>query len=221
MRPAPSGRVVAWITARPVRQMYTSAVTVAEVLYGIERLPAGRRQEQLRSLATEVFGTFAEQAVAFDSGCGRAVSAGGQSPRAAGPADRGVRRPDRCDLPDPRGGAGHAERLRLSGDGDRRDQPVGRRKLKRRRVTVRGCWLGDVCKRHAATSSYGRQLFGQLKPSGVECITAGQRRAMNPCGQRSSPSGNALRSLSRQPLRPSSGTAGRVARVMSCGAEGI
>jgi toxin FitB len=66
MRPVPSERVVAWVAAGPVRQMYTSALTVAEVLHGIGRLPAGRRQEQLRSLATEIFGTFAAQVLAFD-----------------------------------------------------------------------------------------------------------------------------------------------------------
>lgn len=47
--------------------MYTSAVTVAEVLCGIERLAAAWRQEELRSAATEVFGAFADQVLAFDA----------------------------------------------------------------------------------------------------------------------------------------------------------
>src|SRR5258708_31986139 len=66
MRRSPSERVVAWVKDQPAREVYTSAVTVAEVLYGIERLPAGRRQEELRSTATEVFGAFADQVLAFD-----------------------------------------------------------------------------------------------------------------------------------------------------------
>jgi predicted nucleic acid-binding protein len=67
MRPSPSERVRVWLKAMPVRELYTSAVTVAEILYGIERLPSGRRQESLRSAATEVFSGFADQVLAFDA----------------------------------------------------------------------------------------------------------------------------------------------------------
>lgn len=66
LRPSPSQRVVAWVSAHLAREMYTSAVSVAEVLYGIERLPAGRRQDELRSAATEIFRAFADQVLAFD-----------------------------------------------------------------------------------------------------------------------------------------------------------
>ena|ERR1700761_1714782 len=66
MRPAPAVLVLDWLREQPGRELYASAVTVAEVLYGIERLPAGRRREDLRSAATEVFEAFAEQVLAFD-----------------------------------------------------------------------------------------------------------------------------------------------------------
>jgi predicted nucleic acid-binding protein len=66
MRPSPSERVRSWVGGQPGRELYTSAVTLAEVLYGIERLPTGRRREELRSAATEVFGAFADQVLAFD-----------------------------------------------------------------------------------------------------------------------------------------------------------
>jgi toxin FitB len=66
MRPTPSERAREWVRAQPAMELYTSAVTVAEVFYGIERLPPGRRQDELRSTATEVFGTFADQVLAFD-----------------------------------------------------------------------------------------------------------------------------------------------------------
>jgi len=66
MRPLPSERVRAWVEGQPAQELYTSAVTVAEVLHGIERLPGGR-QEELRSTATEVFGVFADQVLAFDA----------------------------------------------------------------------------------------------------------------------------------------------------------
>jgi toxin FitB len=67
MRPSPSARVLDWLRDQPGREVYTSAVTVAEVLYGIERLPAGRRREELRSAATGVFQSFDEQVLAFDA----------------------------------------------------------------------------------------------------------------------------------------------------------
>ena len=67
MRPSPSARVLDWLQDQPGRELYTSAITVAEVLCGIERLPAGRRREELRSAATEIFTAFAEQVLAFDT----------------------------------------------------------------------------------------------------------------------------------------------------------
>lgn len=67
MRPSPSGRVRDWIRSQPGRDVYTSAVTVAEVLYGIERLPPGRRQAELWSAATELFDEFADQVLDFDA----------------------------------------------------------------------------------------------------------------------------------------------------------
>ncbi len=43
------------------------SVTLCDVLHGIGRLPPGRRREELRSAATEVFQAFAEQVLAFDT----------------------------------------------------------------------------------------------------------------------------------------------------------
>lgn len=70
MRPSPFDRVRAWVRAQPARELFTSAVTVAEVLYGIERLPGGRRREELRSAAIEIFDGFADQVLAFDAAAG-------------------------------------------------------------------------------------------------------------------------------------------------------
>lgn len=67
MRLSPSEQVREWLRGQPAWELYTSAVTVAEVLYGIERLAAGWRQEELRSAAIEVFGAFADQVLAFDA----------------------------------------------------------------------------------------------------------------------------------------------------------
>ena len=67
MRPAPSERVRDWVRGQPPDDLYTSAITVAEIRYGIERLPEGTRKVELRAAAVEVFGAFADRVLAFDA----------------------------------------------------------------------------------------------------------------------------------------------------------
>lgn len=67
MRPEPHEAVLRWGLAQPGIDLYTTAITVAEVLHSIERLPAGRRKERLRSTATEVFATLEGHVLAFDA----------------------------------------------------------------------------------------------------------------------------------------------------------
>ena len=67
MRPTPAVNVVAWVHQQPAAQMCTTSVTLAEVRYGIARLPAGRRRDLLRATADDVFRAFADQVLAFDA----------------------------------------------------------------------------------------------------------------------------------------------------------
>lgn len=67
MRPSPSTRVLAWLRGQVDGELYTTAITLAEILYGLERLPDGRRKQLLRTTSDEVFGGFAEQVLAFDA----------------------------------------------------------------------------------------------------------------------------------------------------------
>ncbi len=67
MRPSPSTTVTAWVRARTATELYTTSITLAEVLYGIERLPGGRRKDVLKTTATDVFSAFADQLLAFDA----------------------------------------------------------------------------------------------------------------------------------------------------------
>lgn len=67
MRPAPAATVQDWIRSHAPRELCTTAITVAELHYGIERLPAGRRKEALRVAAAEIFETFTEQVLPFDT----------------------------------------------------------------------------------------------------------------------------------------------------------
>lgn len=67
MRLKPSPAVIAWLRTHPARNLCTTVVTVAEVRYGIARLPAGRRKDRLAEAADDVFLGFPEQVLAFDA----------------------------------------------------------------------------------------------------------------------------------------------------------
>src|SRR4051794_28530364 len=67
MRPAPDARVVAWVRAQDGGDLFTTSITVAEIGYGVERLPEGARKALLRATATQVFSAFAEQVLGFDA----------------------------------------------------------------------------------------------------------------------------------------------------------
>jgi toxin FitB len=66
MRPAPSGTVRDWIRSQTARNLCTTAITVAEIGYGIERQPNGHRKDDLRAAVAEIFGIFEEQILPFD-----------------------------------------------------------------------------------------------------------------------------------------------------------
>ena len=67
MRSSPEPAVQEWVRGHEGRELCITAITVAEILYGIERLPKGRRKEVLRSAAAEIFEAFAEQVLPFDT----------------------------------------------------------------------------------------------------------------------------------------------------------
>jgi predicted nucleic acid-binding protein len=47
VRERPDARVLAWLDDKPVAEIATTAVTTAEMLYGVARLPSGRRKAEL------------------------------------------------------------------------------------------------------------------------------------------------------------------------------
>jgi predicted nucleic acid-binding protein len=67
MKPSPSVAVIEWVRARTGSELFTTSITLAEILYGIARLPDGRRKELLRSTASDVFAAFEDQVLPFDS----------------------------------------------------------------------------------------------------------------------------------------------------------
>jgi hypothetical protein len=66
MRSTPDERVRHWAREVPPDLVHTTAVTLAEVLFGIARLPSGRRRDLLAAAADDVFGAFAGRVLAFD-----------------------------------------------------------------------------------------------------------------------------------------------------------
>lgn len=67
MRPEPAARVASWVRDRDRRELRTTAITLAEIRYGIARLPDGRRKQVLLAAADETFTAFAEQVVPVDT----------------------------------------------------------------------------------------------------------------------------------------------------------
>lgn len=64
MRDNPDPGVLAW--AEAAGQLHTTAITLAEVEYGIARVPAGRRKDQITAAATDVFADFQDLILPFD-----------------------------------------------------------------------------------------------------------------------------------------------------------
>ncbi len=67
MRAAPDAHVEGWVRGLPPATVYTTSVTVAEVGYGVIRLPAGRRKSLLTDAAADVFAAFADHVLPFDA----------------------------------------------------------------------------------------------------------------------------------------------------------
>jgi hypothetical protein len=67
MKGKPSELVKGWALGQDSRELRITSITVAEILYGIERLPSGKRQVALREAALDIFSGFAEQILSFDA----------------------------------------------------------------------------------------------------------------------------------------------------------
>ncbi|MFZ3341384.1 MAG: type II toxin-antitoxin system VapC family toxin [Terriglobales bacterium] len=80
MLPTPEARVRHWLSRQPSQQMFTTTVSLAEILYGLEILPLGKRRAGLSATAETMFATlFAQRILVFDSLAARefpAIAAG-------------------------------------------------------------------------------------------------------------------------------------------------
>lgn len=67
MRRTPAPVVAAWVRAHDATDLYSTSITLAEIWYGIERLPAGYRKDLLSATAAEIFSAFADHVLPFDA----------------------------------------------------------------------------------------------------------------------------------------------------------
>ena len=75
IRPAPAPAVEAWIAERDLREMYLTAVTEAELRYGVAILPHGRRRRALEAAMSRWLDQgFRGRVLPFDSAAARAYA---------------------------------------------------------------------------------------------------------------------------------------------------
>ena len=68
MKPVPEPRLLEWVNSVPALQTAITSVTVAEILYGIGRMPDGKRRRKLMSAAEAVFDEdFRDRILVFDA----------------------------------------------------------------------------------------------------------------------------------------------------------
>jgi predicted nucleic acid-binding protein len=85
MRPQPARTVEAWVAAQPAASLFTTAITQAEILYGVALLPAGRRRNGLGATVDAIFELdLAGRVLPFDSAAAREFAGVATTRRQAG-----------------------------------------------------------------------------------------------------------------------------------------
>lgn len=92
LRPTPTSRVAEWYIGEAAPEAFISAVTEAELRYGVEIMPAGRRREDLAATIEELLERqFIGRILPFDTAAAKAYATIAAGRRAAGrpiqPAD--------------------------------------------------------------------------------------------------------------------------------------
>ncbi|MFI5073234.1 MAG: PIN domain-containing protein, partial [Terriglobales bacterium] len=71
-----SAQVVAWVALQPAAELFTTAITEAEIFYGIEWLAKGKRRDSLLAAAEKMFTEdFAGRILGFESEAARHFAA--------------------------------------------------------------------------------------------------------------------------------------------------
>lgn len=67
MKPEPNADLRAWLNDQAAETLYLSSVTLAELLFGIRALPAGKRKNLLDRALSELLDLFEDRILPFDT----------------------------------------------------------------------------------------------------------------------------------------------------------
>ena len=85
LRPTPSDAVIEWVSRQMPTDLYLSTITEAEMRYGVEILPAGRRRDKLLNAMEAMFREdFAGRILPFDRAAAQAYATIAASRRTTG-----------------------------------------------------------------------------------------------------------------------------------------
>lgn len=85
LKSAPDAAVLDWLNRQEPATLYLTAVSLAELLAGVEALPAGKRRNQLRqALVGQMLPLFAGRVLPFDDRAAEAFAKVNASAQAAG-----------------------------------------------------------------------------------------------------------------------------------------
>jgi len=71
MKPEPHPAVRAWLNDQAAETLYLSSVSLAELLFGIAALPAGKRKDMLAQTLDGLMGLFRDRILPFDTDAAR------------------------------------------------------------------------------------------------------------------------------------------------------
>jgi predicted nucleic acid-binding protein len=91
MKPKPHPSVRAWLNDQAAETLYLSSVTLAELLFGIAALPAGKRKDRLAQALDGLMGLFRDRVLPFDIDAARRYAKLAVTAKTAG---RGFPTPD-------------------------------------------------------------------------------------------------------------------------------
>jgi predicted nucleic acid-binding protein len=85
LKPVPSSILLRWLASQDPVSIYTTAISQAEMLYGVEALPTGRRRQLLARVVEEIFAEdFTGRVLPFDQESAREFAKIVASRKAAG-----------------------------------------------------------------------------------------------------------------------------------------
>ncbi|WP_043481059.1 type II toxin-antitoxin system VapC family toxin [Janthinobacterium sp. HH01] len=71
MRARPNAAVLAWLNQQTAETLHLSSVTLAELMFGIEIHPTGKRKKSLMQIFDHLMGLFKDRVLPFDADAAR------------------------------------------------------------------------------------------------------------------------------------------------------